>query len=43
MHKNIKEIIRGIFNLQGKDIKMLPVHSLKAEENSSFILTLIKK
>ncbi len=41
---------KGIFNLQGKDIKMLPgifiymkentVHSLKAEENTSFILSL---
>ncbi len=40
----------GIFNLEGKDIKMLPgvfiymkenaVHSLKAEENTSFILSL---
>ena len=40
----------GVFNLEGKDIKMLPgvfifmkenaVHSLKAEENTSFILSL---
>ena len=40
----------GIFNLEGKDIKMLPgvfiymkenaVHSLKSEENTSFILSL---
>jgi quercetin dioxygenase-like cupin family protein len=40
----------GIFNLEGKDIKMLPntfifmkenaVHSLKAIENTSFILAL---
>ena len=42
----------GIFRLEEKDIKMLPgvfihmkenmVHSLKAEENTSFMLTLIK-
>ncbi|MDO8528540.1 MAG: cupin domain-containing protein [Nanoarchaeota archaeon] len=42
----------GIFNLEGKDIKMLPgvvihmkenaVHALKAEKNTSFILILIK-
>ncbi|MEK6757871.1 MAG: cupin domain-containing protein [Nanoarchaeota archaeon] len=41
----------GIFNLKGKDIKMIPgvfiymdenaVHSLKAKENTSFILMLI--
>lgn len=41
---------KGIFNLEGKDIKMLPgvfifmkenaVHSLKAEENTAFILSL---
>jgi len=41
---------RGIFNLEGKDIKMLPgvfifmkenaIHSLKAEENTAFILSL---
>jgi len=41
---------RGIFNLEGKSIKMLPgvfifmkenaVHSLKAEENTAFILSL---
>ena len=41
---------RGIFNLEGKDIKMLPgvfirlgknaKHSLKAEENTSFLLSL---
>ena len=40
----------GIFNLEGQEIKMLPgvliymqknaVHSLKAEENTSFILSL---
>ena len=40
----------GVFNLEGKDIKMLPgvfiymkenaVHSLKSEENTSFILSL---
>ncbi len=40
----------GVFNLEGKEIKMLPgvfiymnenaVHSLKADENTSFILTL---
>lgn len=40
----------GIFNLEGKDIAMLPgifiymkenaIHSLKANENTSFILTL---
>ena len=43
----------GIFNLEGKDIEMKPgvfihmnanaVHSLKAEENTSFLLTLIKE
>lgn len=42
---------KGFFNLEGKKIKMLPgvfismekdaVHSLKANENTSFILTLI--
>ncbi len=42
----------GIFNLEGKKIKMAPgilinmnknaVHSLKARENTSFLLTLIK-
>jgi len=41
---------RGIFNLEGKEIKMLPgvfifmkenaVHSLRAEENTAFILSL---
>lgn len=41
---------KGIFNLEGKEIKMLPgvlihmskdaVHSLKAEENTSFLLVL---
>ena len=41
----------GIFNLEGKEIKMSPgvfiymnenaVHSLKANENTSFILTLV--
>ena len=41
---------KGIFNLEGKKIKMLPgvfihmnnnaVHSLKAEKNTSFILSL---
>ncbi|MDP2750256.1 MAG: cupin domain-containing protein [Nanoarchaeota archaeon] len=41
---------KGIFNLQGKNIQMLPetlihmeksaVHSLKAEQNTSFILYL---
>ena len=41
---------RGIFNLEGKDIKMQPgvfirlgknaKHSLKAEENTSFLLSL---
>lgn len=41
---------RGIFNLEGKEIEMLPgifihmkknsIHSLKAEENTSFILSL---
>jgi len=41
----------GIFNLEGKDIMMLPgtfiymtenaVHWLKAKENTSFILTLV--
>ena len=41
---------RGIFNLEGKSIKMLPdvfifmkenaIHSLKAEENTTFILSL---
>ena len=41
----------GIFNLEGKKIEMIPgvfismkknaVHSLKAEENTSFILSLI--
>ena len=43
---------KGIFNLEGKDIKMLPgvfilmkenaKHSLKAEENMAFLLILIK-
>lgn len=43
---------KGIFNLEGKDIKMLPgvfismnnnaKHSLKAEENTAFLLILIK-
>ncbi len=43
---------KGIFNLQGKDIEMKPgefifmpenaVHSLRAEENTSFILNLVK-
>ncbi len=42
---------RGIFNLEGKDIKMLPgviifmkknaIHSLKTEQNTSFMLVLI--
>lgn len=42
---------RGIFNLAGKNIEMLPgvfiqiqenmVHSLKAEENISFLLALV--
>ena len=42
---------KGTFNLKGKEITMLPgvfiyieenaIHSLKAEENTSFILTLI--
>jgi quercetin dioxygenase-like cupin family protein len=41
---------KGIFNLEGEDIAMAPgvliqmdqdaVHSLKAEENTSFLLTL---
>lgn len=41
---------QGIFNLEGEDIEMLPgvfiymkansIHSLKAEKNTSFILTL---
>ena len=41
---------KGVFNLEGKDIMMLPmvfismkknaVHSLKAEENTTFILLL---
>jgi len=41
----------GIFNLEGKDIQMLPgvliqmqenmVHSIKAEQNTSFFLVLI--
>jgi len=41
---------KGIFNLEGKDIEMTPgiiiymkenaIHSLKAEENTAFILTL---
>lgn len=41
---------QGIFNLEGKDIEMLPgvfiymkansIHSLKAKKNTSFILTL---
>ena len=41
---------KGVFNLKGKDITMLPgvlifmeadsIHSLKAQENTSFILTL---
>ncbi len=44
---------KGIFNLEGKAIEMKPgaliymsenaVHSLKAEENTAFILTLIKE
>ena len=43
---------KGIFNLNGKDIQMLPnklifmkedaPHSLKAQENTSFLLTLFK-
>lgn len=43
----------GIFNLEGKDISMLPgtfiymkedaVHRLKAKENTSFILALVSK
>lgn len=43
---------RGIFNLEGKNIKMLPgvfifmkenaVHSLKAEEETAFLLALLK-
>lgn len=43
---------KGIFNLEGEEIDMLPnmfiflnknaVHSLKAEENTSFILSLCK-
>ena len=43
---------KGIFNLEGKNIKMQlgefifmmenKVHSLKAEENTAFLLTLIK-
>ena len=43
---------KGVFNLEGKDIDMLPgvmiymdenaAHSLSAEENTSFILTLLK-
>lgn len=43
---------RGIFNLEGKQISMLPnvlitmkkhaVHSLKAEKNTSFLLILTK-
>jgi quercetin dioxygenase-like cupin family protein len=42
----------GVFNLEGKDIAMIPgtiiymkenaVHSLTAKENTSFLLTLIK-
>ena len=42
---------KGIFNLEGKDIEMLPgvfiymknnaVHSLKAEENTAFLLALV--
>ncbi|OGZ90856.1 MAG: hypothetical protein A2599_00535 [Candidatus Staskawiczbacteria bacterium RIFOXYD1_FULL_39_28] len=42
---------KGIFTLEGKDIEMLPgvliqmdenmVHKLKAEQNTSFLLTLI--
>ena len=42
---------KGVFNLEGKDIKMLPgtfiyleknaVHSLRAEENTAFILILL--
>jgi len=41
---------KGIFNLEGEDIEMLPgviiymkknaIHSLKAEENTAFLLTL---
>ncbi len=44
---------KGIFNLEGKDIKMEPgvliymkenaVHSLKAEENTTFVLSLFGK
>lgn len=43
---------KGVFNLRGKDIEMIPgefifmpenaVHSLKAEENTAFILNLVK-
>ena len=43
---------KGIFNLEGKDIEMKPgififmkenaIHSLNAEENTSFVLSLIK-
>lgn len=43
---------RGIFNLEGKNIKMLSgvfinmnknaVHSLKSKENTSFLLTLVR-
>ena len=42
---------KGVFNLEGKDIQMLPgvfiqldknmVHSLKVEENTSFLLALV--
>jgi len=42
---------KGVFNLEGKNIPMLPgvfifmgsnaVHSLKAEENTTFILSLV--
>ena len=44
---------KGIFNLKGKEIQMLPgvfiymdknaIHSLKANENTSFILYLFEK
>ena len=43
---------KGVFNLEGKDIKMIPnmlifmkenaIHSLKAEENTAFLIILIK-
>ena len=42
---------KGVFNLEGKEIKMLPgviifmkenaVHSLRAEENTAFIISLV--